>query len=197
MPRKHTRDRSFIGPNHIYNRASRGRSVFRCDEDRDVFLDLIETRLRRAKFRNRTTRDAAAKIETEISSCCLMNTHFHLIVWQFECEALRRLMQSVLAIYVRYYNHRYHQQGPLFSGPFRANPLTDDKQFRWTTAYVHANHPSGPDYEYSTHRAFLDGDLRPGWLTTRRALERFGGVDNYVEYMERRAIRAEINDDFF
>ncbi len=192
-----TQDRRQIGPFHIYNRAKNGRSVFRCDEDRDVFLDLLESRVSRAKFRPGRYRRAARIIEAEVSSICLMTTHFHLIVWQDAREALRRLMQSLLSAYVSHYNRKYHQKGPLFPGPFRSKPITDEKQLKWTTAYVHDNHPDGPGYCYSSHGAYLDDHRCPQWLAAHRTLEVFGGVADYIDYMERRARRAALNQAFF
>jgi hypothetical protein len=128
---------------------------------------------------------------------CLMTTHFHLIVWQHEDEAMRRLMQSVLTAYVMRYNRKYRTAGPLFAGPFRSRPLIGDKQLRWATAYVHANHPSGPEYKYSTHTAYLDDHQRPGWLSINPTIAAFGDVNQYAAYMDAHATRAALNDRFF
>lgn len=168
--------------------------MFREDADRDVFVEILRSRLARGKLRSRRFREAAAAVDVEVSSYCLMTTHFHLIVWQFANEALRRLMQSVLHTYVLAYNRKYNLKGPMFKGPFRCNPITNNKQLRYTTAYVHANHPEGPSYRYSSHRAFIDDHERPGWLTTARALAAF---DDYPDYMRDHATRAALNDRFF
>ena len=80
---------------------------------------------------------------------------------------MTRLMQSLMIAYVRYYNRKYGISGPLFAGAFRSRPLTTDKDLRWAIAYVHANHPSGPTYRYSSHNAYLDDHQRPGWLSRR------------------------------
>lgn len=197
MPAKNTRRRDWIGPNHTYNRAAPGRVLFRDDRDRDEFLEILVSRISRSKFRSKEYRRCAEILGTEVSSYCLMTTHFHLIVWQHEREALRRLMMSVLSTYVRYYNARYGTSGPLFSGPFKTKPITNAKQYRWTTAYVHANHPSGPEYRYSSHRAFVDDGRRPGWLAAERALAEFGGTHDYLRYMADHAVRAKLNRAFF
>lgn len=128
---------------------------------------------------------------------CLMTSHFHLIIWQNEDEAMRRLMQSVMTGYVRYYNRAYGTSGPLFSGPFRSRALVSKKEVRWATAYVHANHPSGLDYRFSTHAAYIDAHRRPGWLSVDRTLAAFGGEDAYAVFMQDHATRAELNARFF
>lgn len=136
-------------------------------------------------------------MHAEVSSFCLMTTHFHLIVWQSESEALRRLIQSVLSTYVRYYNAKYGLHGPLFAGPFRSRPLKNAKDLRWTTAYVHANHPSGPDYGFSSHRLWIDDMECPGWMRPLTAIDAFHGIENYIEFMDKHAERARLNRLFF
>jgi REP element-mobilizing transposase RayT len=197
VPRKNTRDRAWRGPSHVYNRGRRGRAIFREDSDRDTFIAILSSRLSKAKFRSRDHRRASVILGAEVSAMCLMTTHFHLIVWQHQDEAMRRLMQSVLTGYGRYYNGKYGTQGPLFAGPFRSRRLVGKKDLLWTTAYVHANHPSGPTYRYSTHNAYLDDHERPGWLTTRRSLAAFGDAERYASYMDAHATRAALNERFF
>lgn len=197
MPRRNTRSREHLGPHHVYNRASRGRAVFRDDEDRDAFLGILASRLNRTKFASERHKRAAQLLSVAVSSYCLMTTHFHLIIWQQEDEALRRLMQSVLTTYVRAYNRKYNQHGPLFNGPYRSLPVTNDQQLRWTTAYVHANKDGDLGYRYSSHRAFLSECDRPSWLDTDGALRAFGSLDRYEVFMADRALRAELNFRFF
>lgn len=197
MPRRNTRRREFRGPHHVYNRAAGGRAVFRSDADRDEFLAILASRVSLSHFSSSRYRKAALVLGAAVSSYCLMTTHFHLIVWQSEIGALRRLLSSVMTAYVRYYNRRYGLTGPLFAGPFRSRPLTSTKELLWATAYVHANHPSGPGYAYSSHRAFVDEHARPPWLAATHVLEQFGGTDAYSGYMHRHAERATLNREFF
>lgn len=187
MPRRNVSDRSRLGPHHVYNRARAGRAAFRDDADRKAFLDLFADRIGRS----------GSIAGVQVCAFCLMTTHFHLIVWQHEPEALRRLMQSVTTAYVRIYNRKYGTSGALFAGPFRSRHLEDHKQLRWATAYVHANHPSGPGYRYSTHNAYVDEHQRPGWLAVEIVLAAFGDSNSYAEYMQSHATRAELNDRFF
>lgn len=198
MPRKNTEARDQLLPHHVYNRARKGRPMFVDDADRDKFLDLIACRLSRSTLRaSRANRNADRVEGVELFAYCLMKTHFHLIVWQKENEALRRFMQSVLTSYVMYYNRRHNKSGPLFAGPFRARPITTRKDFRWAIAYVHDNHPTGPDYRYSSHRAFIDDSLRPAWLNAATPLKRFDSVSEYNDFLDKREERAALNTFFF
>jgi REP element-mobilizing transposase RayT len=171
--------------------------MFRDEADREFFTDLIAARVGRSKFRPRAHRKAGRFPGVEVAAVCLMTTHFHLVIWQLEADAVRRFMQSLLTSYVRYYNRKYNAGGALFDGPFRSRPLNTNKQIRWAVAYVNANHPSGPDYRYSTHCAFIDEHVQPGWLKPERALMVFGGREQYATYMRDHATRAELNARFF
>lgn len=103
----------------------------------------------------------------------------------------------MLAAYVRYYNNRYGTRGALFAGPFRSRPINGEKDYRWTTAYVHANHPEGPTYKYSSHNSYADGIPDPEWLDCARALAIFGGREAYRSFMDAHAVRAQLDRRFF
>lgn len=198
MPRKNTENREQVLPYHVYNRARKGRRMFVDDADRDHFLDLIACRLSRSTARASRRHRFSNRIEgVELFAYCLMTTHFHLVIWQREPEALRRFMQSLISAYVRYYNKRHGTTGPMFAERFRSRPLTNPKDLRWAIAYVHDNHPSGLDYRYSTHRAYVDSDLCPGWLNTRTPLKHFEGISGYRVYLSKRTERATLNDLLF
>ncbi len=198
MPRLNTEDRSELLPYHVYKRASRGRAAFKDDADRDKFRDLIASRPSRKRVGvGRDRRDVPRVEGVDLFAMCLLSTHFHLVLWQKQEEAMRRLMQSVLTSYVMYFNRRHGTRGPLFAGPFEARPLRDQKDLRWAIAYVHCNHKSDPNYRYSTHRAYIDPDQAPGWLNSRTPLKYFGGVDNYLDFLDGHNKRAQLNERFF
>lgn len=180
MPRKNVSDRSWIGAHHVYNRAKNGRRMFQDDSDREMFVEILTSRLSRAKFRSRRYRAASADIQASVSAMNLMTTHFHLIVWQHESESLRRLMQSVMHAYVLSYNAKHGTHGSMFAGPFRSRPLKDNKEIKWGTAYVHANDLNA---RFSTHRAYFDRSAKPPWLQIDTVLAMFGGIDNYLDYL--------------
>jgi hypothetical protein len=197
MPRRNVSDRSKLGPHHVYNRARAGRALFREDADRDFFIDLLASRLTGSKFRSPAHRRASRVTGIEVNAMCLMTTQFHLIVWQHEGDAMRRLMQSVLTGYVRHHNDKYGTRGPLFAGPYRSRPLVGAKDLRYTTAYIHANHPSGPAYKYSSHAALVDDHARPGWLTMAPLVAAFAPPNDYAAYMQAHATRAGLTAQFF
>lgn len=172
--------------------------MFVDDADRDRFHDLIASKLsRNPASPSRDFRKLARVEGLDLYAICLMTTHYHLIVWQKHKEILRRFMQSLISSYVRYFNRRHKTYGSMFSGPYRARPIESKKQLKYAIAYVHANHPDGPDYRYSSYGAYLDPAKRPCWLNTETPLDYFGGPTAYAAFMNNHATRAALNDFFF
>lgn len=187
MPRKYSRTE---GPNrrefgrHIYNRGTAGTAIFRSDADREHFRDLLSKYLA-----------PAGKGEVSLTAFCLLTTHFHLILRELVEGGTARLMHKLVAAYAIYFRNKYGGAGPLFDGPYRRKPITNPKQLRWTIGYVNANHPTGLDWKYSSHRFYVHG--APSWLDASGGLSAFGGHDGYERFMTKRAVRKQFDDEFF
>lgn len=185
MPRRNSRDRSRVGAHHVYNRGTGGCLVFIDDADRREFLGLMA----------RSARLLEGRIG--VTAYCLMGTHFHLVLWQKDGAAMRCFMSSLMTAYVKYFNHRHGRTGPLFAGPFRSRHLPTSKQFKWVIGYVHDNHPSGVNHQFSSHRAYIDERHRPPWLTVESALRQFGDKRGYARYLANRDTRNSLQSEFF
>lgn len=201
MPRPHTRQRRALIAFHVYNQGfkhpgGRPRKVFVDREDRQYFVALLARHLGSkpaTDARGRFFQHLRAKV-TAIAYC-VMITHFHLILWQRDPDGIAELMNRVQAAYTRYFNSKYGNYRPLFNGPVRAKPVLSDSYFRWLVGYVHDNHPSGLDYEFSSHRAWVNEDERPGWIEPAAGLRVFGGVDEYLRYLALRNRRKEVEEE--
>lgn len=185
MPRKNTEDRSRVGVYHVYNRGHRKRAVFIDNEDRRTFIALV------ARF----ARQYEGLISVE--AYCPMTTHYHLIIRQLKPAQLARFMASLISAYTKHFNGRHKNRRKLFAGPYRSRRLTTPKKYRWAVAYVNDNHPTGSDYAFSSHRAYLSAEHRPPWLETTRPLQAFGGTAGYERYMTSRDKRKQLQREFF
>lgn len=186
MAIEHTRNRHVSNTDHIFNRARDGRRMFIDDADREYFHDLLIHGL------NRVGQGAS------LIAYCLLATHFHLILREYSSGAQCSLMNGLLSSYVRYFNRRHGTTGPMFAGEYRGVPIRNNRELRWKIAYVHDNHTSGYEHRYSTHRYYLeDSSESPRWLDVKTGLDAFGGVDSYLSYIERRAVRKELDREFF
>lgn len=171
MPRRNTRDRRSPGAYHVYNRGRQRGLIFRDDADRAEFVSLT------ARF----AREFSASVE--VIGFCLMGTHFHLILWQRRAGAMAPFMNGLVSAYSKYHQARHDTSGRMYEGPYRATRLESPRAFKWIVGYVHDNHRQGPDYRFTSHRAFIDPEERPPWLNVDPALRIFGGVERYIQYM--------------
>lgn len=160
--------------------------MFVDDLDREYFRDCL--------IRALTRLDGRAKL----ISYCLLTTHFHLIIREIVPGAQASLMNGVLSAYVRHFNRRHGTSGPMFAGEYRSVPICSLRELRWKIAYVHDNHDTGVDFRFSTHRYYLaDAEAAPHWIATDTGLAVFGGIDEYLVYLKRRALRKDLNKEFF
>ena len=202
MPKPNTRDRKRPWFYHVYNQGfkldgKRPRAVFMDDEDRLFFLELLSRHLGRHPARDSRNRVyQLLRSLIVLVACCAMTTHFHLIVLQRHADGIAQLMNRVGATYTRYFNAKYGNDMPLFTGPACAKPIGSRAYFKWLVAYVHNNHREGLTYRFASHRAWVDPEHRPGWLEPAVGLLEFGGVAQYESYLElhdrKRQVDAEL-----
>lgn len=196
MAYPNTRRRNWrLGAFHVYNRARDGRPMFVDDDDRFVFEDMMNRHLgTRPSFDSRGRQYENLRGSVRLYARCLPTTHFHNVLEQLRPGGMNDLMRRVLGSYVQHFNARHGERGPMFSGPFRGKPIATPEQFRWRVAYVHDNHKrDGLKYRFSTHRRFLTPDDPPPWLDIDRALDWFGGIDGYMDYLSARETRARLD----
>ena len=171
MPRRNSRDRRRPGAYHVYNRGRERGLIFKDDADRAEFISLT------ARF----AREFSTSVH--VLGFCLMGTHFHLILWQRRAGAMAPFMNGLVSAYTKYHHARHETSGRMYEGPYRARRLNNHRAFKWLIGYVHGNHRQGPDYRFSSHRAFIDPETCPPWLNVEPALRIFGGVQRYSDYM--------------
>ncbi|MFT4048534.1 MAG: hypothetical protein QM648_01700 [Solirubrobacterales bacterium] len=202
MPRAHIRDRRATGWYHLYNQGWKGagqrpRAVFNDREDKRHFLELLARHLGNRPVERRAGRDYLhLRPLIVLLAYCVMITHFHLIVWQRDPGGIAELMNRVKCEYTKYFNRKYGNTRPLFNGPVQAKRIDSREYLRWLVAYVHKNHRGDENYEFSSHRAWVDSQQRPGWLDPTIGLAEFGEADGYIAYLAKfdakRAIDAEL-----
>lgn len=152
------------GVYHVVLRGNGGQDLFFSIADRRFFYGLIAEGCRR--------------FGTRMHGFCLMRNHVHLIV-EVGATPLSRPMQNLCFRYGRWINRREGRAGHVFQGRFRALLIEPDSYLLELVRYVHLNPvraalvEAAEDYPWSGHRAYLGLESLP-WLTTDRALSRFG-----------------------
>lgn len=196
MPYAGARKPDAVSAFHVYNRVRPGLWLFHYDEDRLVFEAMMNRHLSRVPhFDSRGKQYANLRDSVRMNARCLMGSHFHNILSQLRPGGMGDLMRRVITGYTRYHHQRHGTSGPLFAGEYRGKKITSAEDFRWRTAYVHDNHPSGLDYRFSTHRLYLQPEDSPSWLEVESSLKAFGGLEGYKTYLRRRDQRARLDGE--
>lgn len=135
-------------PHHITQRGNRRQQTFFCDDDYQVYLDLI------AQW--------CAKKGVAIWAWCLMPNHVHLIAVPRTEDGLARTIGEAHRRYTLRVNGRENWRGHLWQERFASFPL-DDRHLLAAARYIEMNpvaaglatHPD--DYPWSSARAHLHG----------------------------------------
>ncbi len=179
MPTKHVVKKYTIPAYyHIYNRASGERLLFRDDEDRAYFLNLIQKHL----IENDDQSDEDPKrFEVEVIAYCLMGTHFHLLLYQeVDPLAISGFMRSLGTTYSMYYNRKYKSKGHVFQSSFRASHVGNESYLAHITRYIHLNPRQYHAWKWSSYREYV-GERDTPWVHADRLVD----IDSekYREFM--------------
>jgi len=90
---------------HVTSRGDRREPIYRDDEDRRIYLDVLA--------------QAMDRFDAKVSAYCLMGNHYHLVV-QTGQPNLSRLMRHLNGVYTQRFNQRHGLVGHLFQGRFKA-----------------------------------------------------------------------------
>ena len=111
-------------PHHVVQRGNRRVDVFLDDEDREVFLRMLD--------------NASCKHGLKNIGYTLMTNHEHQISIPEEESSLALAMKDTYGSYATYFNHRYGLSGRLWQGRFYSVPL-DESHFGSALRYVERN----------------------------------------------------------
>lgn len=138
---------------HLMNRGARRIAIFRDDEDRGLFVDLLGW--------------ASSKHGLRLCAWCLMPNHFHFQS-RADGPSVIRFMHDLTGSYARKFNKRHRGSGVLFQGAFLSTVVLDDAGLVYVNRYIHLNPVDlgiRPDaYRWSSCRAYLGLEPAPLWL---------------------------------
>ncbi|MCA9333291.1 transposase [Candidatus Saccharibacteria bacterium] len=186
---------------HVYNRGNNKRIIFFDERDYAVFLsflkyallsgdessakDEVDTSLLSENKRFELRRLGLAG-KVDLVSYCLMPNHFHLQLYQYESDAITKLMRSIATGYVMYFNKRYETNGSLFQGVYKASRIKDEGYFQHISRYIHLNpldisqQPDG--YDYSSYKYYI-GLAKARWVKPQLGLAGMGDVE-YARFVK-------------
>jgi putative transposase len=169
MPRKN-RTKSITGIYHIIVRGINRQNIFNCDEDFQIYLEILEMTKKISKF--------------ELYGYCLMNNHVHLLIHENK-ESISNIMKRLGARYAYYYNNHYDRVGHVFQDRFKSENVEDYTYLLSVIKYIH-NNPvkalmveKAQEYKWSSYKPYLGFVEYPCKLTnTEFILEIFSQNKN-------------------
>lgn len=153
MPR-HQRILSETGTYHIMMRGNKRKNLFRSDDDKKQFLQILYDKKKETGF--------------TVYAFCLMDNHIHMLIKASE-ESLATTMKRINASYAVYFNQKYQRVGHLFQDRFKSEPIENDQYLMAVVRYIH-NNPvkagiviSLEQYKWSSYNYYL----MPGNIESR------------------------------
>ena len=168
---------------HVYARGASRKPIFRSNDDYSYFLGLFVRYLSRDEVRDKNGVPYTKLHDgIELLAFCLMQNHFHLLIYQKNEHAMQRLMRGIMTSYSRYFNKKYDQSGSLFESRYKASRISTDEYLMHVSRYIHLNPDKWKSYPYSSIK-YYDGEEKPDWISPERILELFSSRHTYMEFV--------------
>lgn len=157
---------------HVFSMAARRRPVFKTEEHRDLFLEVVQ--------------QTAETYGVEVHAYCVVPDQYHLLIRTPRAN-LSRTMRQLNGVFTQRSNKRFGGKGQLFRGRYKAVLIDEATYLGATARFIHhvpvvAEQATRPDqYQWSSSRAQTGGVKGPAWLNTK-ALAKVNGV-TYAKFL--------------
>lgn len=178
---------------HIIVRGVEGAKIFKEDQDRIKFLQLLSK--------------MSMDFKVSIFSYVLMDTHFHLLLKTEEAN-LSEAMHFLNSSYVHWYNLKWARKGHLFQDRYKSHPILNTLYLYTVTSYlalnpVEAGLVDSPEkYPWSSFSYFypVSGKIAPPWLKIEEFLNLCqSNRENFTNFVEKNKQKfiSEKNLEYF
>jgi REP element-mobilizing transposase RayT len=171
---------------HITSRGNERRDIFRDDDDRRKFLELLGEVVRRFGW--------------IVTSYTMLDNHFHLVI-ETPAPTLSRGMQWLNGTYAAWFNRRHKRWGHLLGDRFHALLVEKESYYLELLRYVvlnpvRAKMVERPEqYAWSSYRATAGYETAPEWLRVEEIAALFGDTlnwrENYKRYVDEKLTSEE------
>lgn len=158
---------------HVLSRGNGRQDIFFTDDDRGLFLDLLQ--------------EVSDRFCIDVYAFVLMGNHYHLLLKTRDAN-LSKAMQWLGTAYTRKFNLRNQQSGHLFQGRFKSIIVENDAYLLRLSCYIHRNPLRAgiverlSDHKWSTYHYYAYGKSAPDWLKTGLILAQVNGKDKNQAY---------------
>ncbi|MFZ7133092.1 MAG: transposase [Eubacteriales bacterium] len=123
MPRA-ARKISSTGIYHIMIRGIDRTDIFRDEDDKDKFIEILEK--------------VKKEMDFELYGYCLMDNHAHFIIKENEVS-ISLIMKKICGTYGGWHNYRHHRVGHLFQDRFKSECIESNAYFIAVLKYILTN----------------------------------------------------------
>ena len=109
---------------HVMARSITEFDMFKEDEDKNYFLDLLKI--------------CKEKYQCRVYAYCLMTNHYHILLDTNGFD-ISKFMKSLNQRYVKYINKKYRRRGHLLADRFNSKIVTNSEYALTVSAYIHNN----------------------------------------------------------
>jgi REP element-mobilizing transposase RayT len=169
---------------HLTSRGNARQNIFRVDEDRHNFLDLLSKACDRYQWR--------------CHAYCLMSNHYHLLI-ETMIPSLSRGMKYINGVYTQSFNRRHSKVGHVFQGRFKSILVDRDSYLLELSRYivlnpVRAGMVRAPEeWSWSSYLATAGLAIAHPALTTDWVLGNFGKRRKNAELRYKNFVRQDGN----
>lgn len=169
---------------HVTSKGREGQVVFFDDEDRGVFLNVVE--------------NVVDRFEWLVHSYILMNDQYHLVV-EVPGANLSKGMRQLNGVYTQHFNRRHGFEGPIFQGRFKS-VLFEKKTYLLPLCRHVVTHPSREEVssnyascKWSSYRPLAGKVKKPKLLHSQDVLLHFGKREKDAQRKYREYIKQGVD----
>ena len=172
---------------HVLSRGNGRQDIFLSDDDRHLFLALLE--------------GLSERFNIEVYAYLLMSNHYHLLLKTIDAN-LSKAMQWFGTSFTRKFNLNNHTSGHLFQGRFKSMIVENDAYLLRLSFYIHRNPLRAglierlAEYQWSSYRFYAYRKKPPAWLKTNTLLNQVSGADRHKIYRIKLQDYSEEEDGF-
>ncbi len=115
---------NMAGFHHIVNRGVSRDNVYRCDGDKEKYLEILCK--------------ACKTYRVNVHDYCLMDNHYHLLI-ETTSENLSLFMRQINSNYAIYFNKKYKRTGHLWQGRYKSWYIVEEKYLYELFRYIEHN----------------------------------------------------------
>lgn len=151
---------------HVTSRGDRREAIYRENQDRTDWLDLLA--------------HVCTRFNWQCYAYCQMIDHYHFLIETPEAN-LSKGMRQLNGVYTQHFNRQHQSIGHLFQGRFKAILVEKETYLLNLARYIILNPvraklvDSVTDWQWSSYAATAGKIAAPNWLNTQALLQHFNG----------------------